>query len=171
MLLLNKYEDFNLCIVEDKVYFYHLREVSMRGIGMITLIVCYGDGDEEEVKCYITNLKEDDETIIKTLAKRWRIECFHRDAKQHLGLEAYQVRKGGGMQIVALAVLTAYTLVNLAARILETPGRKLETVGEVCRYFQLVAYKGVRWVRDKLKTPQGALQTLNRHVFVKNAKV
>ena len=164
-------EDFNLCIVEDKVYFYHLREVSMRGIGMITLIVCYGDGDEEEVKCYITNLKEDDETIIKTLAKRWRIECFHRDAKQHLGLEAYQVRKGGGMQIVALAVLTAYTLVNLAARILETPGRKLETVGEVCRYFQLVAYKGVRWVRDKLKTPQGALQTLNRHVFVKNAKV
>lgn len=164
-------EDFELCIVTDKAYFYHMQKVSMRGIGMVTLIVCYKYGDEGEVRCYITNLEEDEETIIKTLAYRWSIECFHRDAKQHLGLEAYQVRKGGAMQNVACAVLTAHTLVNLAARILETPGRKLRTVGEVCRYLQLVAYKGVRWVRDKLKDPLEAIRTLKRHVFVKNAKV
>lgn len=164
-------EDFQPCIIEDNAYFYYMRRVSMRGIGMATLIVSYKHGDEGEVRCYITDMEDDEETIIKTLAKRWRIECFHRDAKQHLGLEAYQVRKGGAMQNVARAVLTAHTLVTLAARILETPGRKLRTVGEVCRYLQLVAYKGVRWVRDKLKDPLEAISVLNRYVFVKNAKV
>lgn len=163
--------DFEMYMTEEEAYFYYMIDVSMRGIGTVKLIVCYKDGDEEELRCYITNLEEDNETIIKSLIKRWRIECFHRDAKQHLGLEAYQVRKEGGMQVVALAVLTAHTLVNLAARILETPGRKLKTVGEVCRYFQLVAYKGTRWVKDKLKNPLDAIKILKRHVFVKNAKV
>ena len=108
-------------------------------------------GDEENIKCYITNLNEEDEIIIKLLIKRWRIECFHRDAKQHLGLKAYQVRKGRGMQVVALAILTAYTLVILATRILKTPIRSLRTIGEICRYLQLVAYKGIRWIKNKLK--------------------
>ena len=135
------------------------------------LVISYKHGDEENIKCYISNLDEEDETLIKILIKRWRIECFHRDAKQHLGLGAYQVRKGRGMQVVALAILTAYTLAMLAARILKTPLRSLRTVGEVCRYLQLIAYKGVRWIKGLVKTPLKLIEILKKHVFVKTAKV
>lgn len=163
--------DFEFYLTEDKAYFYHIKKVSVRGIGTVKLVISYKYGDEEEIKCYITNLEEDDETIIKLLIKRWRIECFHRDAKQHLGLEAYQVRKGRGMQVVALATLVAYTLVILIARILKTPIRQLRTVGEVCRYLALVAYKGIRWISCLIKKPLDYVQILKKHVFVKNTKV
>lgn len=164
-------DDFDFYLTEGQAYFCHIVRVSIRGIGLVKLVISYKYGDEENIKCYISNLDEEDETLIKILIKRWRIECFHRDAKQHLGLEAYQVRKGRGMQVVALAILTAYTLVMLAARILKTPMRLLRTVGEVCRYLQLIAYKGVRWIRDKLKKPLELIQILKKHVFVKTAKV
>jgi len=163
--------DFKFYLTEEKAYFYHIKEVSIRGIGKVKLILSYMYGDEENIKCYITNLTEEDEIIIKFLIKRWRIECFHRDAKQHLGLEAYQVRKGRGMQVVALAILTAYTLVILTAKILRTPIQSLRTIGEVCRYLQLVAYKGVRWIKNKLKDSVKWVRILKKHVFVKTAKV
>ena len=163
--------DFKFYLTEEKAYFYHIRKVSIRGIGNVKLVISFMHGDEEKIKCYITNLKEDDETIIKLLIKRWRIECFHRDAKQHLGLEAYQVRKGRGMQVVALATLVAYTLVILIARILKTPIRKLNTVGEVCRYLALVAYKGIRWISCLIRKPLEFIEILKKHVFVKNTKV
>lgn len=83
-------------------------------------VISYKYGDEDNVKIYITHLNEKDKIIVKLLIKRWRIECFHRDAKQHLGLEAYQVRRARGMQVVALAILIAYTLVILAGRSLKT---------------------------------------------------
>lgn len=164
-------DNFEFYLTEKKAYFYHIKEVSMRGIGKVKLVLSYMYGDEENIKCYITNLGEEDEIIIKLLIKRWRIECFHRDAKQHLGLEAYQVRKGRGMQVVALAILTAYTLVILAARILKTPIRSLRTIGEVCRYLQLVAYKGIKWIKSKLKDTMKWVRILKKHVFVKTAKV
>jgi len=164
-------DDFDIYVTENSGYFYHIKEASIRGIGKVKMIISYKYGDEENVKCYITNLDEDNETIIKILIKRWRIECFHRDAKQHLGLEAYQVRKGRGMQVVALAILTAYTLAILARRILKTPIRSLKTIGEICRYLALIAYKGIRWIRDKMKKPLEFLKLLKNLVFVKNAKV
>lgn len=162
--------DFKHIINDEQAYFYHIIPCSIRGIGMVKLIISYSNGDEENIKCYITNLDEDNEIIIKLLIKRWRIECFHRDAKQHLGFEAYQVRKGRGMQIVALACLTAYTLTKLAARILKTPLRTLSTVGEICRYLQLIAYKGIRWIKEKARKPPEFIKTLKKLVFVKNAK-
>jgi len=164
-------DNFEFIFENNVAYFYHIVKVSIRGIGMIRFIAIYRDGDEEELRCYITDLEESNETIIKLLIKRWRIEEFHRDAKQHLGLEAYQVRKGRGMQIVALAILTAYTLAILAARILKTPLRRLRTIGEVCRYLQLVAYKGLIWFRTKLKDAAYFVNLMKKHVFVKNAKV
>lgn len=163
--------DFTALLKPDKAYFYHIRKVSIREIGCVKLIISYAYGDEENIKCSITNLEDDNETIIKLLVKRWEIECFHRDAKQHLGLESYQVRKGRGMQIVALAILTAYTLVILAARILKTPIRVLQTIGEVCRYLQLIAYKGVRWIKAVISKPREYAWMLHKLVFVKNAKV
>ncbi len=163
--------NFEMLITEDGAYFYHVRNVSLRGIGGVKLIITYAYGDEENIKCYITNLDEPDEIIMNLLIKRWEIECFHRDAKQNLGLESYQVRKGRGMQNVALTILTAYTLVILAVRILKTPIRSLKTIGEGCRYLKLIAYKGVRWIRDIASRPEDYINIMRKLVFVKNTKV
>ena len=105
---------------------------------------------------------------IRILLHRWDIEVFHRDAKQHLGLEAYQVRKSRGMQIVALASLIAYTLARQSAKMLRVT---LNSIGETCRYLKLVAYKGTRWLRQQLNKPKQFSKLLKRHVFTKNAKV
>ena len=165
--------DFKMLIEKKKAYFYHIKKANIRGIGRVKLIISYKHGDEKNIKCYITNLKKKDKTIIKLLVKRWHIECFHRDAKQHLGLEAYQVRKARGMQVVALAILIAYTLVILAGRSIKTPLRPLKTIGEKCRYFALIAYKGVLWFRRKIQNQFEFIDILKKLVFVKikNAKV
>ena len=66
------------------------------------------------IKIYTTNvLDKSDEEMMEILLERWEIETLHRDAKQHLGLEDYQLRKFGGIQKVVLAVLVAYTLLAL----------------------------------------------------------
>ena len=164
-------EDYNLLQYRGKGYFYHIVQASIRGIGVVKLIISYKYGEEQEIRCSITNLDESDEKIIKLLIKRWEIECFHRDAKQHLGLEAYQVRLGRGMQVVALAILVAYTLVFLIGKALKQTIPLFRTIGEICRYMQLIAYKGVRWIRTLWKNPINAIKTLKKLVFVKSAKV
>jgi len=167
---LNK-DDFTSVRIDFKEYFYHIKLVHMRGIGKVKLVISYPKNDEENIKYYITNLSEQEPIIIHFLIKRWRIECFHRDAKQHLGLEAYQVRKGRGIQVVVPAILIAYTLVKICAKYLKTPIRPLKTIGEICRYLALIAYKGLRWFRNLIKKPLDFIKTLKRLVFTKTAKV
>jgi hypothetical protein len=157
-------------IIDEKEYEYHIETVYLRGSGRVKLVLIKHP-DENDVRAYITDLESDDKTIISLLVKRWRIESFHREGKQHVGLEAYQVRKGRGMQVVALAILTAYTLALLAARLLKLPGRALRSIGETCRYLQLIAYKGVSWIRRMRSDTDQFIAMLERLVFIKNAKV
>jgi len=107
------------------------------------------------------------------LLKRWKIETWHRDAKQHLGLEDYQVRKFGAIQKVVCTVLVAYTQVILMEEdaILKPLKRVLSTIGEGCRYIRLLALKGTFWLRQKAKNLVELADILNKQVFVKNAKV
>ncbi len=166
--------DFLECNINDEKYFVHTITASVRGIGKQLLIVSYKEGNEEDVRVHVSNLfGRRRKTLLKLLLKRWVIECWHRDAKQHLGLEDYQVRKYRGIQKVVLAVLVAYTLVILSKThaLLKPLGRVLKTVGEVCRFFRLVALKGMRWLECKASELDVLMEILNQQVFVKNAKV
>ena len=165
-------EDFCKITHNDKTYYYHMKKGFVKKIGAVKLIISYVEDDKDNTKCYLTNSQRPNENIMKLLLARWKIEVFHRDAKQHLGLEAYQVRKGRGMQVVALAILTAYTLVFLAKKwLLKTPFRCFQTIGETCRYLTIIAYKGTRWIKKKLNNLLEFKQMLNKHVLIKNAKV
>ena len=48
--------------------------------------------------------------MVQTQAMHWPIERFHRDAKQSLGLEDYQVRKIRGVKRHIAMVFFAYVL-------------------------------------------------------------
>src|SRR3989344_6110615 len=165
--------DFKRHIIDGEVYYLHTIEVSERGIGKGKLLISYKDGDEEEIRINVTNLlQHSDESILRLLLKRWKIETWHRDGKQHLGLEDCQVRKFGAIQKVVCAILVAYTQLILMRedRLLKPLMRVLGTIGEGCRYLRLIALKGIRWLRKKAENILEFKKILNEQVFVKNAK-
>ena len=166
--------DFKRHIIDGEVYHLHTIEVSERGVGKERLLISYKDGDEEEIRINVTNLlQHSDESILCLLLKRWKIETWHRDGKQHLGLEDFQVRNFGAIQKVVCAILVAYTQLILMRedRLLKPLMRVLGTIGEGCRYLRLIALKGIRWLRKKAENILEFKKILNEQVFVKNAKV
>jgi len=167
-------DDFKPHIIDGEVYFLHTVEVSERGIGKEKLLISYKYGDEEQIRINVTNLlQHTDATLMGLILQRWKIETWHRDAKQHLGLEDYQVRKFGAMQKVACAVFVAYTQIILMKNdaILKPLNRVIQTIGEGCRYIRLLALKGTSWLKQKAKNIMELAEILNKQVFVKNAKV
>lgn len=167
-------DDFSHHFINGETYFLHSKEIYTRGVGKEKLLISYKAGDEENLKVCVTNiLNKDDKELMPLLLKRWQIECLHRDAKQHLGLEDYQVRKYGAIQKVVCAVLVAYTqiILNATQKLLEPIKRTLNTIGEGCRFFRLIAIKGMSWIKAKAKNIKEFKKILNTQVFVKNAKV
>lgn len=173
LLGLNK-KKFKRFKINEEIYFLHSIEVYIRRVGKVKLLISYKKEDEKVIKTYTTNiLNKTDEELMNILLKRWNVETLHRDSKQHLGLEDYQVRKFGAIQKVVRAVLVAYTQIalNVEQKILEPLKRNLKTIGESCRFFRLIAIKGWRWIKRKARSAEKLKEVMNRFVFVKNAKV
>jgi len=166
-------KDFTKHKFKNGTYFLHNKEASIRGDGKETLLISYKQEEKNNIKCYVTNCHEwDNFKYMKVLLKRWSIECLHRDTKQHLGLEEYQVRKYRGMQAVALAILAAYTLLILnKAPALLKKFRPLQTIGEMCRFTQLCTQKTTYWLKKTFNDFNTGRKILNQHILVKNAKV
>mgnify|MGYP001563637376 CR=1 FL=1 len=166
--------DFKPHFIDGETYFLHTVEISERNVGKEKLLVSYKSGDEKEIRINVTNLMQhNDESLMNLILKRWKIETWHRDAKQHLGLEDCQMRKFGAIQKVVCAILVAYTQIILTKNdaILKSLKRGLETIGEGCRYIRLLALKGTYWLKQKAKNRLNLEEILNKQVFVKNAKV
>lgn len=168
-------KDYEAHIIRGEKYFIHTKEIFVKQLGKQKLIISYKEGDEEiGIKAYITDLfNKTNKQLLIFLLKRWKIEGWHRDAKQHLGLESYQVRKYRAVQKYAYAILLAYTLLvlNKKQSILKLLKRKLQTIGEICRFFKLLAQKGMRWLKRKSKSIIQLKEIINKYVLVKNAKV
>jgi len=167
-------DDFEFYFIDGDAYFLHTVEIYERHIGKEKLLISYKDGDEEEIRINVTNLlQHSDENLMVLLLKRWKIETWHRDGKQHLGLEDYQVRKFGAMQKVVCAILVAYTQIILMKNdaLLKPLNRAIKTIGEGCRYIRLLALKGTFWLKQKAKNISEFKEIMNKQVFVKNAKV
>jgi len=167
-------DDFKVHIFDGEAYFLHSVDVSERNVGKEKLLISYKAGDEENIRINVTNLMQhSDNSLLCLLLKRWKIEVWHRDGKQHLGLEDCQVRKFSAIQKVVCAILVAYTQLILmkADRLLKPLKRILKTIGECCRYLRLIALKGTFWLKQKAKDIVEFRKILNQLVFVKNAKV
>lgn len=167
-------DDFKVHIFDGEAYFLHSVDVSERNVGKEKLLISYKAGDEENIRINVTNLMQhSDNSLLCLLLKRWKIEVWHRDGKQHLGLEDCQVRKFSAIQKVVCAILVAYTQLILMKEdmLLKPLKRILKTIGEGCRYLRLIALKGAFWLKQKAKDIIEFRKILNQQVFVKNAKV
>ncbi|MEK6869737.1 MAG: IS701 family transposase [Nanoarchaeota archaeon] len=132
-----KKKDFTTFMVDDAMYKIHERIVRMKHIGFVKLLISR-EWNEDKKKWsrpfYLisTNTEKSAVQIIRTYAERWSIETFHRDIKQNLGLEAYQVRGRQGITRHLILVVLAYAVLKFWTCLQNV----MWTIGEVIRYIQ-----------------------------------
>jgi SRSO17 transposase len=102
----------------------------------VRLVISYKEGAKEP-SFYVSNVRIwEAKRILQTYAMRWSIEGFHRDAKQSLGLDEYQVRKIRGVRRHVAMVFFAYIIMQLGSGVggvMKNLNANLRTVGSRCR--------------------------------------
>jgi SRSO17 transposase len=128
---------------EKKTFYAYCTSVRMKHLDgvKVMLVVSYKDEKLDEGKegpsFFVSNMRFwESKKILQTQAMRWPIEAFHRDAKQSLGLEDYQVRKIRGVKRHVAMVFFAYVLLQLGSgfdKIMGNLKANLRTIGSRCR--------------------------------------
>jgi len=132
-----KKKDFQVTITDDRTYRVHERIVRVKHIGMVKLLISQewmSDEKKWSRSFYLisTNTEQSAVQIIRTYTNRWTIETFHRDIKQNLGLEAYQLRGRTGITRHLILVTLAYAILKFWARLKNVN----YTIGETIRLIQ-----------------------------------
>jgi SRSO17 transposase len=104
----------------------------------VRLVISYRNKElQGEPSFYISNVRIwEAKKILQTYAYRWSIEGFHKDAKQSLGLEDYQLRKIQGVKRHISMVFFAYIVLQLHSGFDKIMGKlkaNLRTIGSRCR--------------------------------------
>lgn len=112
-----KKKDFEVMIIDDATYRVHEKIVRLKHVGFVKLLLSQQWMEDEKKwsrPFYLisTNAKKSAVQIIRTYANRWSIETFHRDIKQNLGLEAYQLRGRTGITRHLILVALAYAVLK-----------------------------------------------------------
>ena len=128
---------------EKRRYYAFTTTVRMNHLSgtRVRLVISYKDEELDkkggEPSFYISNiLVWEAKKILQTYAFRWSIEGFHRDAKQSLGLEDYQMRKISGVKRHISMVFFAYILLQLGSgfdTMMKNLKANLRTIGSRCR--------------------------------------
>ena len=135
-------EVYTSLLGEKRVFYEYCTSVRMKHLDgrKVRLAISYRNeklDDEEGPSFYVSNVRIwEAKKILQTYAMRWSIEGFHRDAKQSLGLEDYQVRKIRGVKRHIAMVFFAYILLQLGSgfdRIMGNLKANLRTIGSRCR--------------------------------------
>jgi SRSO17 transposase len=119
-------------------YWVFTKVVYVCSLGKVRLVISYDNKSlRGDPTFFVTNRKDwEPVKILSSYELRWGIETFYRDAKQHLGLEAYQLRNGKGIKRHWYLVLLAHTFLMLNvhnSRLVRRLKAKLSTIGESSR--------------------------------------
>lgn len=133
-------EIYTSLLGEKRTYYASSTTVRMQHLDgvKVKLVVSYDNKElKGEPSFYISNVRVwEAKKILQTYAFRWSIEGFHRDAKQSLGLEDYQMRKINGVKRHVSMVFFAYILLQLGSGFDTMMGNlksNLRTIGSRCR--------------------------------------
>lgn len=140
---LNKYykhiakKSLETIIVDDATYRIHSIIVKLKGVDPVKLIISqqWLEGKKKWSKPFYiicTKVKKSEVYILRNYAHRWSIETFHKDIKQNLGLEAYQMRLKKGITRHLILVALAYAVLKLIMFFKKVSW----TIGESIRYIQ-----------------------------------
>jgi DDE superfamily endonuclease len=125
---------------EKKTYYAFTTSVRMKSLDgrKFRLVISYDNQQlEGDPSFFVSNVRIwESKKILQIYAMRWSIEGFHRDAKQSLGLEDYQLRKIQGVRRHIAMVFFAYILLQLGSGfdiIMDNLKGNLRTIGSRCR--------------------------------------
>ena len=118
----------------------------MKNVGEVKLVILKERINSKKCMFLVSNdIMMDGMKIFEYYKKRWNIEVFYRDCKQHLGMGEYQVRKLDAVVIHLHLVFLAYTLLknNCFNPVLNTILHGIKTIGSICSRLK-------RWVCKQL---------------------
>jgi len=131
---------------EKRYKWIYETEVLMKNVGMVKLIILRTRRNSKGFTFLVSNANDcTGSQVFAYYKKRWSIEVFHRDCKQHLGIGEYQARKLDAVVIHLHLVFLAYTLLKNAwcNPILNNILQGVHAVGNACKTLK-------KWVLDKL---------------------
>ena len=140
-----KKKDFTITKIRKATYRFFKTSAFISRVGNVNLVFSlkYEESKKEWGKFYylITNiLNMRSERVIELFLLRSGIEGFHREAKQQLGMENYQLRNSRGIERYLFLTLLVYVLLLL---LLQQQMRKTferKTIGELCRQLKAECY-------------------------------
>ena len=147
-------KQFKVVKVKGEAFSLCSFEVWMSKVGNVKLVIAK---EAESFHFYVSNrLDWSAKQVLSAYKVRQSIDVFYRDAKQNLGLEAYQMRRGRGAIIHWHLAFNAYTLLALLRCSLclgsNLLRRCFETLGDVCRYVKDQCFRRlVDWIYQKFK--------------------
>ena len=131
---------------EKRYKWIHETRVLMKNVGMVKLVILRSRRNSKGFTFLVSNANDcSGSQVFAYYKKRWSIEVFHRDCKQHLGIGEYQARKLDAVVIHLHLVFLAYTLLKNAwcnpflTKIL----CGIHAVGTACKTLK-------KWVLDQL---------------------
>ena len=130
--------------IDGNLFRYYETDGFISKIGTVRTIYCQMLIKEKDDKVtwsdvnYVTtnDMKSSVEFIIRTYLKRNSIEPFHREAKQQLGMDKYQIKSFRGIERYLFLVLLVYVLLMLLNKLLIMNGAKRQTIGELKIYLR-----------------------------------
>jgi len=131
---------------EKRYKWIYETEVLMKNVGMVKLIILRTRRNSKGFTFLVSNANDcTGSQVFAYYKKRWSIEVFHRDCKQHLGIGEYQARKLDAVVIHLHLVFLAYTLLKNAwcNPILNNILQGVHAVGTACKTLK-------KWVLGKL---------------------
>jgi len=119
--------------------------ISGRGLGTVNLVFSQKYEEKEkqwgETHYLITDILQlPGARVIELYLLRGGIESFHREAKQQLGLEHYQLRNGRGIDRYLFLVLLTYVLLLLLCQQLLRKDFVERTIGELRQEVKAACY-------------------------------
>lgn len=140
-----KEKDFSVIIIKEAKYRLFQTSAFISGLGNVNLVFSqkYEESKEEWGEMYylISDiLSLSGQRVIELFLLRGGIEGFHREAKQQLGFERYQLRNDRGIERYLFLVLLIYVLLLLLNQQLMKETFQSKTIGELCRYLKAKCY-------------------------------
>jgi hypothetical protein len=109
------FTQINKKVGEQRFKWIYETIVVMKNIGRVKLVILLERRNSMTCTFLVSNNTGfDGLQVLEYYKKRWTIEVFHRDCKQHLGMGEYQVRRLDAVVIHLHLVVLAYTLLKNA---------------------------------------------------------
>lgn len=123
---------------QGKIYWVFSKSVKASSLGKVRIVISYDNPKLKDDPLVLVTNRKDWEAIkiVSTYAQRWGIESFYRDAKQHLGLEDYQLRQIKGIKRHWYFVFLAYSFLMLNAlnsKLIKRCKTNILTIGQSSR--------------------------------------